>query len=156
MENIEPHGPKDAAWRDFVVRHMNDIGIRVTPTRVAVLVSLFEMKQGVKADEIYKFASRKGLSLSQASIYRNLVDFERVRIVSRQWTPGEAGARATFFLQCPRQPEKMHMISCRKCGRRVKFRNPDFTDMVRTASQSSLFGSSEQAINISIICGDCE
>lgn len=156
MKKIEPHSPKDAAWRDFVVRHMNEIGIRATPTRIAVLVSLFEMKQGVKADEIYTFANRKGIGLSQASIYRNLVDFERVRIVSRQWTPGDVGARATFFLQCPRQPEKMHVVSCRKCGRRTKFESPQFVDLMKSATQVSMFGSSEQPINISIVCADCE
>jgi Fe2+ or Zn2+ uptake regulation protein len=156
MEKIEPHSPKDVAWRDFVTRHMNDLGLRATPTRIAVLVSLFEMKQGVRADEIYSFANRKGIGLSQASIYRNLVDFERVRIVSRQWNADKSGASATFFLQCPRDPNRMHTITCRKCGRRERFENPDLADLMKSVSSVDMFGSSGQAVNISIVCVDCE
>lgn len=156
MGKIEPVSSKYFAHRDSVVKYMNEMGVRVTPTRIGVLTSMFEIERGVKADEIYKFALRKKIGLSKASIYRALVDFESAGIVSRQWAAGNTGARATFFLQCPYEAEKMHSISCRKCGRRVRFKNPGFLDAVKAASQVDIFGSLEQTVNILIVCGTCE
>ncbi|CAG9238621.1 Ferric uptake regulation protein [Paraburkholderia tropica] len=135
---------------------MNEMGVRVTPTRIGVLTTMFEIERGVKADEIYKFAIRKKIGLSKASIYRALVDFESAGIVSRQWVSGNTGARATFFLQCPYEAEKMHVVSCRKCGCRVRFKNPDLFDTIKAAAQSEIFGSRDKPISIVIVCADCE
>ncbi|WP_322045370.1 Fur family transcriptional regulator [Paraburkholderia sp. J67] len=156
MKKIDPRNQDGPRFSDSAIQSMQETGVRVTPARIEVLISLYEMAGSAKADEIYRHAAKRKKRISKASIYRALVEFERVGIVIRRWVSGNTGARAVFALQRADDAEKMHVVVCKQCGRRASFPDSGLFEMVKESVDADFFGSSRKYFTMMAECAICE
>ncbi|MBB3256928.1 Fur family ferric uptake transcriptional regulator [Paraburkholderia bannensis] len=131
-------------------------GLNVTKTRLHVLALLSEFDRPVSGETLFRHIIKKRESMSKATIYRTLVEFEKAGVVSRQWVAGLTGARAAYVsLQKPRG-ETFHQIVCRDCERRHALADDGVLERIRQAlREEAALGSRPQPLTIYYLCTGC-
>jgi Fe2+ or Zn2+ uptake regulation protein len=85
-------------------------GLRMTPQRVMLLRVLSQTRTHPTADEVYRRVRRHLPSVSHATVYRNLQELVRARLIA---TLERAGAA----VQYDANPDDHHHFVCSQCGR---------------------------------------
>lgn len=165
METAELKDPDDDTLDDLnnpdlpnaaVCAFLRSKGLNVTKTRLHVLALLSEFDRPVNGETLFRHIIRKRESMSKATIYRTLVEFEKAGVVSRQWVAGLTGARAAYVsLQKP-GGETQHQIVCRDCDRRHAIADDGVLERIRLALQNeAALGSQPQPLTIYYQCAGC-
>lgn len=84
-------------------------GLRMTPQRAVLLRVLSRTRTHPTADEVYRQVRRQLPSVSQATVYRNLQELVRARLIA---TLERAGAAVHYDAN----PDDHHHFVCTACG----------------------------------------
>jgi Fur family peroxide stress response transcriptional regulator len=85
-------------------------GLRMTPQRDALLRLLSQTLTHPTADELFRKVRRELPSVSHATVYRNLQELVRARLIARL-------ERAGGPVQYDANPDEHHHFVCASCGR---------------------------------------
>lgn len=131
-------------------------GLNVTKARLHVLALLSEFDRPVNGETLFRHIILKRQTMSKATIYRTLVEFEKAGVVSRQWVAGLTGARAAYVsLQKPSGPT-VHQLVCRDCERRHAIADEGVLERIRLGLQNdAALGSLPQPLTIYYQCAAC-
>jgi Fur family transcriptional regulator, peroxide stress response regulator len=84
--------------------------LRMTPQREALLRLLSQTRTHPTADELFRRVRRQLPSVSHATVYRNLQELVRARLIARL-------ERAGGPVQYDANPDDHHHFVCTRCGR---------------------------------------
>jgi Fur family ferric uptake transcriptional regulator len=101
-------------------------GLRPTATRLSVLRAIEGMPDPVSVSDVFMHMLAEGTTLSIATIYRVLGDFEAAGLLMRAWVPGPAGVKTVYSIIYPRAGREdalVHRLLCRRCGHSVAFQD---------------------------------
>ncbi len=87
-----------------------DRGLRMTPQRDVLLRLLSRTRTHPTADELFRKARRKLPTVSHATVYRNLQELVRARLIATL-------ERAGGSVQYDANPDDHHHFVCTRCGR---------------------------------------
>ncbi len=97
-----------------VVTRLEESGCRFTAQRQAVLAVLIQNQDRyLRSDEIFRLVKAKVPEVGQATVYRTLALFERLRLLTTDCHDGK-GTRFRWETGAPVQPVR---LICRQCGR---------------------------------------
>lgn len=152
LATLDNPGMPDAA----VCAFLRAKGLNVTKTRLHVLALLSEFDRPVNGETLFRHIIRKRESMSKATIYRTLVEFEKAGVVSRQWVAGLTGARAAYVsLQKP-GGETVHQLVCRDCEQRHAIADDGVLERIRlTLQNEAALGNQPQPLTIYYQCPGC-
>lgn len=85
-------------------------GLRMTPQRDVLLRLLSQTRTHPTADELFQRVRRQLPSVSHATVYRNLQELVRARLIARL-------ERAGGPVQYDANPDEHHHFVCARCGR---------------------------------------
>lgn len=131
-------------------------GLNATKTRRHVLALLSGFDCPVNGETLFRHIMLKRKSMSKATIYRTLVEFEKAGVVSRQWVAGHTGARAAYVsLQKP-CGSTVHELVCRDCDRRSAIADDGVLERIRLALRNdAALGGLPQPLTIYYQCAGC-
>jgi Fur family peroxide stress response transcriptional regulator len=84
-------------------------GLRMTPQRLVLLRALSQTRTHPTADELYRQVQRQLPNVSQATVYRNLQELVRARLIATLERAGSA-------VQYDANPDDHHHFVCTRCG----------------------------------------
>jgi Fe2+ or Zn2+ uptake regulation protein len=87
-----------------------ELGLRMTPQRDVLLRLLSQTRTHPTADELLRRVRRRLPSVSHATVYRNLQELVRARLIATL-------ERAGGPVQYDANPDDHHHFVCRRCGR---------------------------------------
>ncbi|WP_321845788.1 Fur family transcriptional regulator [Paraburkholderia bannensis] len=157
QDELKEAAADDPAMDDAAVcAFLRARGLNATRARRHVLALLSGFDRPVNGEALFRHIILKRKSMSKATIYRTLVEFEKAGVVSRQWVAGHTGARAAYVsLQKP-CGSVVHELVCRECARRHAIADDGVLDRIRLASQNdAAIGSLPQPLTIYYQCAGC-
>lgn len=90
--------------------------MRVTSSRIAVATVLIKNNQFLSAEEIFKkITLSQNLKCDQASVYRTLTIFEKLKIITSSHFQGEPSRFKLSFFEDQGEKEHSHFFKCDKC-----------------------------------------
>jgi Fur family peroxide stress response transcriptional regulator len=101
--------PESAARLARLERRAADDGLRMTPQRVVLLRVLSQTRTHPTADDLYKKVRRHLPSVSPATVYLNLQELVRARLIA---TLERAGSAVRYDAN----PDDHHHFVCTTCG----------------------------------------
>lgn len=108
--------------------------LRPTATRVNILKTVEAMPGPVSASDVFMSLLAGGISLSIATIYRVLGDFESAGLLVREWVPGLTGVKTVYSLSYARSDHNeapAHRLLCRRCGHGTVFHDAALLERLR-------------------------
>lgn len=131
-------------------------GLNVTKARLHVLALLSEFDRPVNGETLFRHIVLKRQTMSKATIYRTLVEFEKAGVVSRQWVAGLTGARAAYVSLQKLGGPTVHQLVCRDCDRRHVVADEGVLERLRFSLQNeAALSSLPQPLTIYYQCAGC-
>jgi Fur family peroxide stress response transcriptional regulator len=126
-----------------------EVGLRMTPQRAVLLRVLSQTRTHPTADEVYRKVSRLLPSVSHATVYRNLQELVRTRLIA---TLERAGAAVRYDAN----PDDHHHFVCMRCGAVTDIYLTDVDYAIDRARSSSAPSRIERAeLQLHGICDAC-
>jgi Fur family transcriptional regulator, ferric uptake regulator len=141
-------------WIERAETTLAAAGYRRGGARRALLQLLEAQDCALSAQEI-EDALRKGRErrrVSRASVYRNLDELERLRLVQRV----EIGQAMVRYERVSAHAEHHHHLVCDECGVVIPFRDPALERAIETLSRRVPLSVSEHEIVLRGSCRECE
>jgi Fur family ferric uptake transcriptional regulator len=141
---------RDAGAKGLRRLTADDIGLRRTRQRAAILGALGNCADFVSARELHRVLTSAGETIGLTTVYRALHDLERAELVDV--VRDEPGAR--YYRQRPAAGHR-HYLICRRCG---LSRPVDAEIVERWAEEiagNSGFSDVGHTLELSGICPDC-
>lgn len=101
--------PDSAARLGRLRQQATASGLRMTPQRIVLLGVLSQARTHPTADALYRQVRRRLPSVSQATVYRNLQELVRARLIG---TLERAGSAVRYDAN----PDDHHHFICGRCG----------------------------------------
>ena len=118
-------------------------GLRATAERRALIREIFAQHGHIDADSILAAVHRRGLTISRATVYRNLELLVQAGLAHKVRLSG----RSYLY-------EHLHM-ACRCCGRMVEFVSPGITALLGEICRAHGFEGRQNQLQILGICRSC-
>jgi Fe2+ or Zn2+ uptake regulation protein len=116
-----------------------------------LLLELLRSTEGhIDAKELYRRASVKDKSISQATVYRTLNLFKELGLVNEM-----RFGRIRCYYEVKQSPEHQHLV-CRGCGKVIEFQSPYFKKVIEAAQQEHGFQVTKAALYLEGYCPECE
>jgi Fur family peroxide stress response transcriptional regulator len=124
-------------------------GLRMTPQRDVLLRLLSQTRTHPTADELFRKVRRQLPSVSHATVYRNLQELVRARLIATL-------ERAGGPVQYDANPDEHHHFVCTRCGRVTDIYLKDIgyeIDSKRSALAPARIDRAE--VQLHGLCADC-
>ncbi len=128
------------------VRKCKEIGLKITPQRLAVYEVLLKSTNHPTVEDIYEEVKKRYPYVSLATVYRTLETLERIGLVKRVCFWGNS-ARYDANLS-----EHHHLI-CERCGR---IEDVNIGEVIELPQEFHGFRTNGYSINIYGLCPDCQ
>lgn len=134
-------------WAETALNRLNESGYRSGAARRQVVELLAAEPCAVTALEI----DRRLNSVGRASVYRTLEQLERLHLVQRVETGGDA---AGYERVDPKQHH--HHLVCEECGRFSPFADPSLERAIEAVSRAAEFEVAAHDVVLRGRCPDCK
>ncbi|MGE0640830.1 MAG: Fur family transcriptional regulator [Thermoanaerobaculia bacterium] len=125
-------------------------GLRATAERRLLIREIFAHHGHLDAEEIVRAVRARGLSISRATVYRNLELLvesglaHKVRLAGRR-----------FLYEHVHRGQRHNHLACRRCGRMVEFVSPGITALLGEICRAHSFDAQENQLQIVGLCRGC-
>jgi Fur family transcriptional regulator, ferric uptake regulator len=133
-----------------ILNRLHKDHIKITRQRRLIIETMYEYRNHIDADALYKILKRKDASVSRATIYRTLEMLVDKRFV-RKMDFGEGRCVYEFRLG---QPHHDHM-KCLKCGKVIEFNDHIIELRQNTICQNYKFQPISHVMQIYGTCSEC-
>lgn len=135
---------------DLMRARMQSVGFKPTGARARVLAVIEGGGGGhLTADAVYRQLSDDGTTVSLATVYRILAQFEAAGLVVRHRFEG---GKAVYE---PASPEHHDHLRCLKCGRIDEFRDEVIEDRQAAVARDAGFEFLDHTLILFGLCGAC-
>lgn len=125
-------------------------GHPLTNQRRLILELLRNTEGHIDAKELYRRASAKDESISQATVYRTLNLFKELDLVDEMRL-----GKIRCYYEIKQLPEHQHLV-CRGCGKVMKIQNPHFQKLVKAVWREHGFKVTKAELYLEGYCPECE
>lgn len=133
------------------LRYLKERGMRVTQERLALFDEIYAQHEHIDADRLLGAMQDKGVSISRATVYRNLDLLVECGLVRKH----RLGRHGHLFEHVHAGQDHDHMV-CSECGRVVEFVSPTIAAMSREICRAHGFVPGRVSLEIQGICVGCE
>ncbi len=137
------------ALRRFEV-HLRSKGLRVTRPRQMILELAWSTHEHFTAEDIFRWACKKDLSIARATVYRTLA----LLVEGGFLAPLDSGRGQLLYEHILGHKHHDHMI-CLHCGRIVEFRSPEIEKLQDEAAARHSFQILHHSLILEGVCGSC-
>jgi len=137
------------ALRRFEV-HLRSKGLRVTRPRQAILELAWSTHEHFTAEDIFRWALKKDVSIARATVYRTLA----LMVEGGFLAPLDSGRGQLLYEHILGHKHHDHMI-CLHCGRIVEFRSPEIERLQDEAAAHHGFHILHHSLILEGVCGTC-
>lgn len=125
-------------------------GHPLTTQRRLLLELLREAEGHIDAKELYRRASAKDKSISQATIYRTLNLFRELGLIDEMRL-----GNVRCYYEIKQSQGHQHLI-CQGCGKVIEFNNPHFKEMIEAVQKEHGFDVKKAELYLEGYCNGCE
>jgi Fur family ferric uptake transcriptional regulator len=140
----------DERERQQFLEALKGRGMRVTRTRMVMFDQMFTQHGHIDAEELLAAVRRQGVSISRASVYRNLDLMVECGLVTRH----RLGRRRFLYEHVHAGLRHDHLV-CRECGRVVEFVSPGISALQGEICRAHGFVPAEHTLQITGLCKRC-
>ena len=132
-------------------RYNNPIkGHPLTNQRRLLLELLRDAEGHIDAKELYRRASAKDESISQATVYRTLNLFKELGLIDEMRL-----GNIRCYYEVKQSPGHQHLV-CKGCGKVIGFRSPHFKKMIKAIQREHGFQVTKAELYLEGYCPECE
>ena len=125
-------------------------GLRATAERRLLIREIFAQHGHIDADSLVDAVRARGLSLSRATVYRNLELLVEAGLAHKVRLHGRR-----FLYEHVHAGQRHDHLACRCCGRLVEFVSPGITALLGEICRSHGFEAKSNQLQILGLCRDC-
>jgi len=125
-------------------------GHPLTNQRRLLLELLRDVGGHIDAKELYRRASARDESISQATVYRSLNLFKELGLVEEMRL-----GKIRCYYEIKQSPEHQHLV-CRGCSKVLEFQNPHFQKLIEAVRQEHGFKVTKAELYLEGYCPECE
>ncbi len=122
----------------------------MTNQRRLLLDLLGKVKGHIDAKELYRRASARDKSISQATVYRTLRLFKEQGLIKERML-----GKVRCCYEISGLPEHHHLI-CQGCGKVMEFNNPHFDKLIEAIKDEHGFKVTKAELYLEGYCPECE
>lgn len=125
--------------------------LRPTATRMSVLRTIETMSDPFSVSDAFQTLLASDTTLSIATVYRVLADFESAGLLARSWASGTVSAKAMYYFLYPRSGRSgstVHRLLCRRCGHSAALQDAALLDQLRRFTGSIGFAEAPRCLTI--------
>ncbi len=104
----------------------------------------------IDAKELYRRASARDESISQATVYRTLNLFKELGLIDEMRL-----GNIRCYYEVKQSPEHQHLV-CRGCGKVIEFQSPHFRKLIEAIRREHGFHVTKAALYLEGHCPECE
>jgi Fur family ferric uptake transcriptional regulator len=133
-------------------RNINNIikGHTLTSQRHLLLELLRDAKGHIDAKELYRRASERDESISQATVYRSLNLFKELGLVDQMRL-----GQVRCYYEIKQSPGHQHLI-CQGCGKVLEFQNSHFSKLIKAVRDKYGFNVTKAELYLEGYCSECD
>jgi Fe2+ or Zn2+ uptake regulation protein len=125
-------------------------GHPLTSQRRLLLELLRDVEGHIDAKALYRRASAKDDSISQATVYRTLNLFKELGLIDEMRL-----GNIRCFYEIKQSPEHQHLV-CKGCGKVMEIQNPHFKKLVKSVRREHGFRVTKAELYLEGYCSECE
>jgi len=125
-------------------------GHPLTNQRRLLLELLRDTGEHIDAKELYRRASARDGSISQATVYRTLNLFKELGLVDEMRL-----GNIRCYYEVKQSPEHQHLV-CKGCGKVMEIQNPHFRNLVKAVRREHGFRVTKAELYLEGYCPECE
>jgi Fe2+ or Zn2+ uptake regulation protein len=125
-------------------------GHPLTNQRRLLLELLRDAEGHIDAKELYRRASARDESISQATVYRSLNLFKELGLVDEIRL-----GKIRCYYEIKQSSEHQHLV-CQGCGKVMEFQNPYFHKLVKAVQREHAFKITKAELYLEGYCPECE
>jgi Fur family ferric uptake transcriptional regulator len=125
-------------------------GHPLTSQRRLLLELLRDAEGHVDAKELYRRASARDESISQATVYRTLNLFKELGLVDEMRL-----GKVRCYYEIKQSPEHQHLV-CQGCGKIISFQNPLVGQLIDMVRREHGFKVTKAELYLEGCCPECE
>lgn len=135
---------------DQFLEALRQNGHRVTPTRLRLFREIYAQHSHIDADALLESMQTRGLSISRATLYRNLDLMARYGFVEKR----RLGGNRYLYEHVHAGMRHDHLV-CADCGKVVEFVSPSIEALQKEICRAHGFDPDEHTLQIHSRCDDC-
>jgi Fur family ferric uptake transcriptional regulator len=124
-------------------------GRPLTNQRRLLLELLRDAEGHIDAKELYRRASARDESISQATVYRSLNLFKELGLVDEVRL-----GQIRCYYEIRQSPGHQHLV-CRGCGKVMEFQNPYFQKLIKAVRRERGFKVTKAELYLEGYCSEC-
>ena len=125
-------------------------GHPLTNQRRLLLELLRDVGGHIDAKELYRRASARDESISQATVYRSLNLFKELGLVEEMRL-----GKIRCYYEIKQSPEHQH-LACQGCGKIIEFQSPLIRQLTEAVQREHSFKVTEAKLYLEGYCSGCE
>jgi Fur family ferric uptake transcriptional regulator len=125
-------------------------GHPLTSQRRLLLELLRDIEGHIDAKELYRRASTRDESISQATVYRTLNLFKELGLVDEMRL-----GKIRCYYEIKQSPEHQHLV-CQRCGKNIEFQNPFIGQLIEMVRREHGFKVTKAELYLEGYCPECE
>ncbi|NPA32025.1 MAG: transcriptional repressor [Aquificae bacterium] len=130
---------------ELFVKKCKEIGLKITPQRLAVYEVLLKSPNHPTVEEIYEEVKKMYPYVSLATVYRTLETLERIGLVRRVCFWGNSA-------RYDANTSEHHHLICERCG---KIEDIELDDRISVPPELKGFKTESYSVNVYGLCPDC-
>ncbi|MEO8198069.1 MAG: Fur family transcriptional regulator [Thermoanaerobaculia bacterium] len=132
------------------LEYLRSRGLRATAERRALIREIFAQHGHIDADSILAAVHRRGLTISRATVYRNLELMVQAGLAHKVRLSGRS-----YLYEHLHSGQRHDHMACRCCGRMVEFVSPGITALLGEICRAHGFEGRQNQLQILGICRSC-
>ena len=130
---------------------MENRGVYPLTNQRRLLLELMRDAEGhIDAKELYRRASARDESISQATVYRTLNLFKELGLIEEMRL-----GKIRCYYEIKQTPEHQHLV-CQGCGKIIEFQNPLVEELIEAVRREHSFNVAKVEFYLEGYCSDCE
>ena len=122
----------------------------LTNQRRLMLELMRDAEGHIDAKELYRMASGRDESISQATVYRTLNLFKELGLIEEMRL-----GKIRCYYEIKQSPEHQHLV-CQGCGKIIEFQNPLVEQLIEAVRREHSFDVARVELYLEGYCSDCE
>lgn len=128
---------------------LKEKGLRVTKPRSIILQTIYDSKEPISAEELYRIIEKNDHDLNLSTVYRNLNT-----LVDKNVLLKNTDLDGISYFQLNIEDHK-HFITCLSCGKRVTIENCPIEEFAHEIENETGFAIRSHNFEFTGICPEC-
>lgn len=135
---------------ELFLEFLRSRGLRATAERRALIREIFAQHGHIDAEAILAAVRQRGLSISRATVYRNLDLVVQAGLAHKVRLSGRS-----YLYEHLHSGQRHDHMACRCCGRMVEFVSPGITALLGEICRAHGFDGRQSQLQILSLCRSC-